>query len=285
MAKRLLAATVTFALLAGAVWLLFFPVTELLAAREVAGMTDVNRAAALSTLRGQIGTLTGAAFVGGGLYYTGRKYFLDRDKQFTDRINTAVEHLGSAAETVRAGGIRALGRILQDSPRDRELVLRTVTGFLRKQAVRPEDDRDDILAALAVLRHRGKPARRADRDEIDLHGVCLAGQDLRGMPLADADLTEADFTGARLGGAILDRVNAGHTTFIGADLTGSALTGADLREARLVRAVLGDARLDGADLTGANLSGADLQSARGLTDGQLTGARTDDKTSLPEPRS
>ncbi|WP_410675455.1 hypothetical protein [Amycolatopsis sp. cmx-4-68] len=88
-------------------WVVFGPLTSWLGGPALDQLDAKDRLAAVSTIRGQVGTVLSAAFVGGGLYYTGRKFFLDRDKQFTDRFNAAIDHLGSAEETVRAGGVRA----------------------------------------------------------------------------------------------------------------------------------------------------------------------------------
>jgi uncharacterized protein YjbI with pentapeptide repeats len=297
--QRLTSVIAGFAGLVGALWLLFFPITELFATGDVAGMNAVERFSAISTLRGQIGAVVSAGFVAAGLYYTGRKYFLDRDKQYTDRFNTAVDHLGSPEEIVRAGGLRALDRILHDSAVDRQRVLRTVTGFLRKQ---PSHDRgnipDDIAAALDVLRDRGAPSRRHGPDPLDLHGVRLAHTDLHGLRLAGADLAAADLVGADLRNSVLERATAGEAILVNADLRQAVLAGADLRKARLTQAVLADAdlseadlrgaELTGADFTGANLAGADLRAtdlrgARDLTTAQLARSRMDAQTLLPEP--
>jgi uncharacterized protein YjbI with pentapeptide repeats len=122
------------------------------------------------------------------LYYTGRKFFLDRDKQFTDRFNAAVDHLGSTDRTVRAGGVRALERIPHDSPTDRNRVLATLTGFLRQRTADGSDD--DVTAALGALRNRGKPPRRLADQPLDLRGARLAGADLTGADLGGTDLHE-----------------------------------------------------------------------------------------------
>jgi uncharacterized protein YjbI with pentapeptide repeats len=87
---------------------------------------------------------------------------------------------------------------------------------------------------------------------------------------------------AGLGGRTL-----GGQDLIGRDLRGEALRGADLRGALLIGAVLRGADLRGADLLGADLRGADLRGAD-LTDAlfltipQLTAARGDEATRIPE---
>ncbi|MGH3848791.1 MAG: hypothetical protein ACRDRT_03650, partial [Pseudonocardiaceae bacterium] len=112
----------------GVLWLLFGPVTTWLAGGDLGQLSVKDRIDAISGIHGQIGGVLSAAFVAGGLYYTGRKFFLDRDKQFTDRFNAAVGHLGASDVTVRAGGVRALDRIQHDSPLDRDRVLEQLSG-------------------------------------------------------------------------------------------------------------------------------------------------------------
>jgi hypothetical protein len=74
---------------------------------------------------------------------------------------------------------------------------------------------------------------------------------------------------------------------VGHDLRGADLTGADLRGALLVGADLRGARLvladlTGADLRGADVRGADLGRALFLTEVQVSGARGDAATTLPD---
>ncbi|MDI2128563.1 pentapeptide repeat-containing protein [Yinghuangia seranimata] len=108
-------------------------------------------------------------------------------------------------------------------------------------------------------------ARRAAVGELLLQASALArathgrgkgknrrGADLIGRKLAGADLREADLRGALL---------------IAAQLTGADLRGADLL---------------GADLRDADLSGADLTGALFLTQPQVSAARGDARTRLPQ---
>jgi uncharacterized protein YjbI with pentapeptide repeats len=83
---------------------------------------------------------------------------------------------------------------------------------------------------------------------------------------AGPDHRRADLAGARLPGAALAR----------ADLRGALLIGADLRDADLH-----EADLIGADLRAADLRGADLRGALFLTQPQVTSARGDGRTALP----
>jgi len=246
----------------GAVWLLFGPLATWLGGADLQALSPKDRLDALSTIRDQIGTVVGALSVGGGLYYTARKYFLDRDKQFTDRYKDANGHLESADQVVRAGGVRTLDRILHDSPRDRNRVLSSLADFLRAHA--NGDPQPAVTAAVDALRNR--PRARAD-EPLNLREIRLPRADLRAIDLRQADLTGAELTGAVLTGATLDHAQLADATLIGADLTGARLTGA----------VLTGARLHQADLTG-----ADLREVTGLTGDQLARAVVDATTALPE---
>ena len=79
------------------------------------------------------------------------------------------------------------------------------------------------------------------------------------------ELTHADLSGRRL------------RDLVGASLRGALLLGADLRNADLARA-----DLLGADLRGADVTGADLATTLFLTRTQITAARGDGSTRLPE---
>ncbi|MGW4826331.1 pentapeptide repeat-containing protein [Amycolatopsis japonica] len=271
-------------------WFLFGPLAAWIGGSDLARVTPNERLTALSGIRTLLGSVLSALVVGGGLYYTGRKFFLDRDKQFTDRFNAAIDHLGSPEETVRAGGVRALDRILRDSPSDRNRVLESITGFIRHRTLTAGSaHQDDVAAALAVLRNRGPATKRAGTESpLDLRKVRVGEANLRGAVLSDADLSSAELTRTVLSGARLDQARLCQASLIGSDLSNADLRDADLSDARLAGANLTSADLRGsiargADFTGATLDGADVRGAdltgsRGLTDEVLATALTDHDT-------
>ncbi|UCM88790.1 pentapeptide repeat-containing protein [Streptomyces marincola] len=107
----------------------------------------------------------------------------------------------------------------------------------------------------------------AVRDEVNPL-LLRAGELVRaGVPGPHRDHRGADLTGARLRGAALRGASLRGARFLGADLTG-----ADLRVADVT----------GADFRDADLSGADLTGALFLTQAQLTAARGDGATRLPD---
>ena len=85
-----------------------------------------------------------------------------------------------------------------------------------------------------------------------------------------------------LSGANLPRANISGAYLSGAYLREAILSGADLRRADLSRANLTRADLRRADLAGADLKGAYLKEVKNLTQQQLDGAKTNEKTILPD---
>lgn len=79
--------------------------------------------------------------------------------QITNRFNSAITNLGAKSEPVRIGGIYALHRILQDSPRDNVAVTSVLSAYIRERAPlspkkQPRANKADISAALTVLASR-----------------------------------------------------------------------------------------------------------------------------------
>lgn len=57
--------------------------------------------------------------------------------QITDRYNAAITNLGSSSIDVRLGGIYALQRLMQDSPRDQSTVVAVLCAFVRDHTKSP----------------------------------------------------------------------------------------------------------------------------------------------------
>lgn len=242
------------------------------------------------TFRGQLTTLIGICNATALAAFTINKHFLDREKQRTDIFNGAIAHLASADPVIRAGGVRALNRMMTYSTEDRHRVLETLADLLRRSNdLRPGQNPNhnvpsDIAAILIALRERrvrdGDPA-------LDLGGIRLPGTALHDIDLQGAHMTSADLTRADLRRTVLRDADLEHATLVNADLTGADLRGARLHRARLVGAVLTTVNLSGADfteaaLTGADLRGTDLREAIGLTSEHIDSAHTDSTTILPD---
>jgi Pentapeptide repeats (8 copies) len=210
--------------------------------------------------------------------------------QYTDRYIRAVEQLdqsGSIHLQGRLGGIYALERLADDSPRDQPAIIETLSAFIRTSRTTltpaptapqstcppPQPLAHDVQAALTVL---GRRNRAHDNNTfIDLTNTCLNGTDLSSLNLRGSNLSGADLTGSALYGANLSGVVLEEASLYGANLRYTVLTGADMRNAdlrayleygnlhgaHLESANLRDAKLYGADLRGASLRGAYLYGA------------------------
>ncbi|WP_406302833.1 pentapeptide repeat-containing protein [Streptomyces sp. NBC_00885] len=215
---------------------------------------------------------------------------LGKEGQITDRYTAAVDNLGDDAVDVRLGGIYALQRIMEDSPRDQPTIANVLATYVRTHASKPPGRGvgvpADVQAAFIVLATRN-PAHdrrnyRADLrfaqlpdiqtprpSDLNLYDAELQGVDLSGVYIVGADLDSADLTGADLSNANLIVAH-----LKGADLNGADLSGVKLDFADLYEANLHEAHLDGADLEAADLTGADLTSSD-LSNAKLTGADLD----------
>jgi uncharacterized protein YjbI with pentapeptide repeats len=259
------------------VYVVFWPVSDLIARHDVGAITGPARAAALQAARdaarGRLLTFGAGLFAAGALVYTARNFTLSRraveltrrtvaiteQGQVTDRYTKAIEQLGSEKLDVRIGSIYALDRIARDSAEDRLAVMEVLTAFIREHsrepwqplkthadprepgADRPEKTlRPDVQAAISVV------GRRNHTD--DVQRLDLTGADLAGGGLANAQLQRANFTDA----------NLAHAALLFSNLTGALLFGADLTHAMLNDTNLTGAHLGGADLTDAILADANL---------------------------
>ncbi|WP_219506034.1 pentapeptide repeat-containing protein [Nonomuraea ceibae] len=281
-------------------------------------MTATERVEAVNAARHTlIQAATGLVVIGGvvftaqGLWYTAQSLDASRQaqrvaeqSQITDRYTKAVEQLGSTKLDVRLGGMYALERLAQDSPRDHQTVYDVLAAFVREHDLEPNltgkdlplPPATDIQAALTIIsRQDGTPVHMPD-----LAGIRTPLTNLRGARLVSANLTGGDLSFARLTLADLRGARLVSVNLTGADLSFARLTLADLGDARLVSANLShmdlshtdltsanltDADLTGANLTGANLINADLTGAnltaiRGVTESEIRTVAKIDKTTI-----
>jgi hypothetical protein len=204
--------------------------------------------------------------------------------QITDRYNAAITNLGSGSIEVRLGGIYALQRLMQDSPRDQPTVIAVLCAFVRNQAgpaIMPKQPSafqpppasqlpTDIQAALTVVGARDT-AKDGTTTVVDFDNAQLPSAQLSNLDLAYANLDGANLDGAFFPNANLKQValagaNLESTVFVGANLTGANLssanlTGANLDGANLHGAILDNANLAGAIINNANIDGVDFSSA------------------------
>jgi uncharacterized protein YjbI with pentapeptide repeats len=260
-----------------------WPLTDFLAAHDVAGIPDALRTGHLQTarenVRTELVTVGAGLFAAGALFYTARNFALAQNqleqsrqaataaeqaqrrtlelteqRQVTERYTKAIEQLGSDKLDVRLGGIYALERIARDSARDHPTVIDVLAAFVREHS-REEwttegmpATRPDVQAAVTVI---GRRDTSRDAGQVNLVRARLSAADLR-----RGDFSGATFYKADLAGAVFQRTRLARAVFRGANLSRCYLGYADLQNANLVEADLTDA-----DLAHANLSHANLQNA------------------------
>ncbi|MFF8974902.1 pentapeptide repeat-containing protein [Streptomyces sp. NPDC014995] len=215
------------------------------------------------------------------------EHALTREGQVTDRYNNAVSNIGDDSEEVRLGGIYALQRIMEDSPRDQPSIVNALSTYVRNHAKRPIKGApalkllaSDVQAALTALGRRDPIHDGAAPIDLvntslfsaDLRCTHLGGADLGDAHLGGADLHSADLRRTKLVNADLEDADLSSADLLRADLGGADLHGANLREANLHGANLREANLHGANLREANLRGADLREAD-LYGADLRGAK------------
>jgi hypothetical protein len=193
---------------------------------------------------------------------------LERESQITDLYVKAVDQLGSQASLdVRLGAIYALGRIAEDSARDRETVIDILTSFIRVNADKRKGPPLDFSRADDFVRESAPDVVAAVQLVGRLPRVPVPGRevrrlDLRRIRVQGADLQEANLRGARLNGAELVQCNLSHADLGDARLSDADIRYSDLRHAKLTGAYLDDANLLDAQFNGACLRDAKLHGAR-----------------------
>jgi hypothetical protein len=164
------------------------------------GMTAAERLNAVNDVRAPIVAFLVAVGAAGTLLFTARTYVLNREGHVTDRYTKAVGQLGDAASPVRIGGVYALERIGNDSPKDRTTIIYVLGAFIRERSkeirARPDEPQEDVKAGLRVV------SRLLTMSDVvlDLRDADLQNSDLSQLP-ADQVLLD----GAKLNGAISPR--------------------------------------------------------------------------------
>ncbi|MGP3688479.1 pentapeptide repeat-containing protein [Streptomyces sp. IBSNAI002] len=280
------------------------PSTEQIARRQAAAQQrrtgDGGRGAPpwltlAGTLPGVV-ALVGLFFTYQSVEQTRAQLKIAEQGQITTRFNQAVTHLASDSQDVRFGGIYALERIMQDSPRDQPRIMAVLSAYMRTRSPVPTDSWEpmettfpypvdtDIAAAAEVLaeRPRGKDGReKINWNYLDLRGMELQARrrnstvtsgDPSAAPsfsfayakLNHADLRQVIFMGVDLSDALAYEVNLENSAlfdvkFVSASMPWANLTRARLRSGTtLALADLSDAKLVDAELIGVDLTKADL---------------------------
>ncbi|MEU5335598.1 pentapeptide repeat-containing protein [Streptomyces asoensis] len=228
-----------------------------------------------------LGTLAAILLTWVSLQQVDNEQALTREGQVTDRYNAAVGNIGDEALEVRLGGIYALQRIMQDSPRDQPSIVDVLSTYIRTHSKKRQDTAayiqkpaGDVRAALAALFIRDYDHDGTAR--VDLHNADLTGADLKGAHLANADLTGVDLARVDLSGADLTGADLAYADLTAAKLHSTDLTHANLNLVhRLSDVDLADVNLSGAGLSGVDLSGSVLRKVD-LSQADLSGANLSD---------
>lgn len=205
----------------------------LIAAYSADGGSTENTTLALSSLGlgALVVALLSAPLIIWRSWIAHQDYKVNKQGHITDRINKAVENLGAHktnkdSETipnleVRIGGIFALERIAQDSPRDHIQIMEILSAYIRKNApvsaaLSAEELHDnpftaprvDVQTALTVIGRR-KP-RQIKLEEREKYYIDLQRTALQGASLSRLNISRVLFHYSNLAGANLIR-----TTLIG----------------------------------------------------------------------
>jgi uncharacterized protein YjbI with pentapeptide repeats len=223
---------------------------------------------------------TTATIFGGGILFL--NFSQGENRLITERFTKSIEQLGNHEETIRIGGIYALERIANDSPRDAWTIMEVLSSFIRgKQDIKGQDTfqpspiRTDAQAALTVIKRRSieleDSTKYLDLSFTNLHEANLVDGNFDRIRLNNSILTQADLRKANLNLANLSNANLSNanlsnaklndTNLIQTNLTHANLSSTDLNEANLNKANLSDAILDGAKLVNASLGNTNLTSA------------------------
>ena len=274
------------------------------------GGQDTSRSEVLRNVGLLFVAMIGLAFGIWRAYTAHRQANVAEQGHFTERFSTAVEHLGSEELSIRLGGIYALWRLAEDSPRrDEKPIWDILCSFVRdpphtsalneaapadaiEAAMAAVEDkkevRPDVQAILDLIKTDAAAARRENADyRMNLSGADFRGADLNQANLTKADLKEADLSSVFLMGANLTNANLFRANLTDAILMDANLTDASLYVANLTHANFNDANLTNTDLTHANLTDANLMGANltnaSLHDANLTRAILD-RTNLTDAK-
>jgi hypothetical protein len=165
-------------------------------------MTASERLKAVNDVRAPLVAFLVAVGAAGTLLFTARTYVLNREGHVTDRYTKAVGQLGDDASPVRIGGVYALERIGNDSPKDRITIIYVLGAFIRERSKeirpRPDEPQEDVKAGLRVV---GRLLATSDA-VLDLRDADLQNSDLSQLPADRVLLDGAKLNGAAMPGTL-----------------------------------------------------------------------------------
>ena len=189
--------------------------------------------------------------------------------QTQQRLNGAIEHLGSESVSIRLGGAYELFALAQGGEGLQERVLKILCAHIRGMTQEPNYRRAyasspsvEVQNLLTLLFQ----VKEAERWVFEGYDVDLTGSWLNGAVLSDACMPAACLDGAYLQGAVLDGAQLPFASLLGANLRGASLAdawlpGAQLPEVQLQGGNLCRVHFECADLSCAELQGAHVRQA------------------------
>ncbi|GAB2819038.1 pentapeptide repeat-containing protein [Streptomyces daliensis] len=250
---------------------LFVVLPGVVVGHDLAGATVApkDRLKAVSDVRTTLLQAVGGLVVLLGAYATLRQVRVSQDSlratqegYVTDRFSSAVDQLGSDKLETRIGGLHALWRVAEQSPRDREAVISIKAAYLRTHLPWPPTGPEAPAAAVHINDIAPLEARAADA-QVALTGLGALCQhrEQSWVNLQTTDLRRADCDGLVLPEVNLDRSCMEGAGLYHANLTQASLVSVNLRHADFKTAILHRARCALADLRGARLVETDLREA------------------------
>lgn len=106
----------------------------------------------------------------------------------------------------------------------------------------------------------------------DYHVISLVDIDVHNAEMQNLDLRDTYLVGCRLNGSDLRNTNLSYATLVFADLSNADMAGADLHASDM----------HNINLAGADLAGANLKDVTGLTNDQLSKARSLNRATMPD---
>lgn len=239
--------------------------------KNAKNLTDLNLIDKRIEIRKLVISAMSALLVVSAAVGAWREYRFEEYKDFGRQIVAAMNLLDSKSPAVQIGGVYALGRVIEDSSRDAEPMLRALVSALHQWTNKKVRARDAPLggAALAAFRVFG-----------DLQVMALK----RCGGLEFEELNLRSFRG--------ENGNYSSCTFVNVDLTGASMPGVNLSESTLVvvnfnESDLRNALFDRSNLTGvsfveADLRGASFEAATGLEVANFLSANVEGTKFSPE---
>lgn len=194
-----------------------------------------------------------------------QRHELEKDESRTNRYTEAVQLLGDERLTARLGGIYALQRLGNESPKDVPAIAQLLASFIREvsreiveQHQQSENRKQPILDGLnrapsdivAATRVLGSPEFRPYYrsnlflGEVSLQGAVLVGANLRNRQFDGFDLTESYLDGADLSSC----------SMVNVQLSGAHGRYVNFQGTRLHTAGMANCVMDGSDFLGADVS-------------------------------